>query len=412
MINSQEEFFIIEQIFYGIIDIAIAIAEADFGTIQLLDDTTQHLKIVAQRGFPQYWLNYWEHVSRGEGSYGSALEQGERIIIEDIYHSSLFEGESLDIQLRAGVRAIQSTPLINRDGKVIGMFSTHYKIPHTPNKSLLIVFDILAKHAVDSIEQIKLQKILMKQKEELKEEVSIREEIILMLGHELKNPLTSSKITAQIGKMLIEQEKFEEIKFKKLFDTWVEQIETMEHLIETMLDTTAISEGWFFFNPQEIDLNELLMKITKRFGPLVTYKGTSVVGFWDSYRIEQIVINLITNGIKYGKGNPVNVTLIIVESETLKIIVQDFGIGIAPENRERIFKKFERVNHKSTISGMGLGLYIVNQIVTKLGGNINLDSQLGCGSTFTVTLPLHATLLKTSNNNTTRWSEVPPIKLF
>lgn len=401
MINSQEEFFIIEQIFYGIIDIAIAIAEADFGTIQLLDDTTQHLKIVAQRGFPQYWLNYWEHVSRGEGSYGSALEQGERIIIEDIYHSSLFEGESLDIQLRAGVRAIQSTPLINRDGKVIGMFSTHYKIPHKPNKSLLIVFDILAKHAVDSIEQIKLQKILMKQKEELKEEVSIREEIILMLGHELKNPLTSSKITAQIGKMLIEQEKFEEIKFKKLFDTWVEQIETMEHLIETMLDTTAISEGWFFFNPQEIDLNELLMKITKRFGPLVTYKGTSVVGFWDSYRIEQIVINLITNGIKYGKGNPVNVTLIIVESETLKIIVQDFGIGIAPENREKIFKKFERVNHKSTIRGMGLGLYIVNQIVTKLEGNINLESQLGFGSTFTVTLPLHATLPNTSNNNTT-----------
>ncbi|HAT6979789.1 TPA: GAF domain-containing sensor histidine kinase [Legionella pneumophila] len=397
MINSQEDFFIIEQIFHGIIDIAIAIAEADFGNIQLLDDTTQHLKIVAQRGFPQYWLNYWEHASRGEGSYGSVLEQGERIIIEDIYHSSLFGGESLEIQLRAGVRAIQSTPLINHDGKVIGLISTHYKIPHKPNKSLLIVLDILAKHAVDSIEQIKLQKILLKQKEELKEEVSIREEFILMLGHELKNSLTSSKINAQIGKMLIEQEKFEEIKFKKLFDTCLEQIETIEHLIETMLDTTAISEGWFFFNPQEIDLNELLMKITKRFGPLVTYKGTSVVGFWDSYRIEQIVINLITNGIKYGKGNPVNVALNMVESENLKIIVQDFGIGIAPENREKIFKKFERVDQKSTISGMGLGLYIVNQIVTKLGGNINLDSQLGYGSTFTVTLPLHATLPKISN---------------
>ncbi|HHW4984209.1 TPA: GAF domain-containing sensor histidine kinase [Legionella anisa] len=347
MINSQEDFFIIEQIFHGIIDIAIAIAEADFGNIQLLDDTTQHLKIVAQRGFPQYWLNYWEHASRGEGSYGSVLEQGERIIIEDIYYSSLFGGESLEIQLRAGVRAIQSTPLINHDGKVIGLISTHYKIPHKPNKSLLIVLDILAKHAVDSIEQIKLQKILLKQKEELKEEVSIREEFILMLGHELKNSLTSSKINAQIGKMLIEQEKFEEIKFKKLFDTCLEQIETIEHLIETMLDTTAISEGWFFFNPQEIDLNELLMKITKRFGPLVTYKGTSVVGFWDSYRIEQIVINLITNGIKYGKGNPVNVALNMVESENLKIIVQDFGIGIAPENREKIFKKFERVDQKS-----------------------------------------------------------------
>ncbi|MCE3044221.1 hypothetical protein [Legionella sp. 16cNR16C] len=86
-------------------------------------------------------------------------------------------------------------------------------------------------------------------------------------------------MNAQIGKILIEQGKFEEIKRNKLFDTWLEQIETFENLIESILDTTVISEGFLFFKPQKIDLNELLLKITKRFDNKVSYKGISVVGF-------------------------------------------------------------------------------------------------------------------------------------
>ncbi|WP_262337522.1 sensor histidine kinase [Legionella genomosp. 1] len=250
---------------------------------------------------------------------------------------------------------------------------------------LLIVEPILLRVIDIAIE---MQKTLMKGQKELKEEICIREEAISLLSHELKNSLTCSKMNAQIGKILIEQGKFEEIKRNKLFDTWLEQIETFENLIESILDTTVISEGFLFFKPQKIDLNELLLKITKRFDNKVSYKGISVVGSWDPFRMEQIVTNLITNALKYGKGDPVNVQLLVDKAGTLKIMVQDFGIGIAPENREKIFKKFERVNHQSAVRGLGLGLYIVNQIVTGMGGNISLESEVGIGSTFWVTLPI------------------------
>ncbi|KTD52636.1 Signal transduction histidine-protein kinase BarA [Legionella quinlivanii] len=221
-----------------------------------------------------------------------------------------------------------------------------------------------------------------------KDELCIREESLSLLSHELKNSLACSKMNAQTGKILIEQGKFEEIKRNNLFDTWLEQIETFENLIDSILDTRAISEGFLFFKPQKIDLNKLLLKITKRFDSKVSYKGISMVGFWDPFRIEQIVTNLITNALKYGKGNPVNVQLLADKAGILKIMVQDFGIGIAPEDREKIFKKFERVNHKSAVRGLGLGLYIVNQIVAAMGGDIFLESEVGIGSTFWVTLPI------------------------
>ncbi|AUH74208.1 GAF domain-containing sensor histidine kinase [Legionella sainthelensi] len=397
MIISQEQFFKIEQIFLGIIDIAIAIAKADFGNIQLIDNTTQHLKIVAQRGFPQYWLNYWDKVAKEQGTCRSALEQAGRVVIEDICNSPLFQGESLDIQLRAGVKAVQSTTIVNSTGKIIGKFSIHYKIPHKPNIHSLKVLDILAKHAADAIEHNEMLKKLIKRQEELKQEIDVRDEFISLLGHELRNSLTSSKINAQVCKRSLEQDKFDKIKLNKVFDLWIAQIKTLENISEPILDTTAISEGLFSFNPQEIDINELLMRITQRFSKEVSYNCISVIGYCDPFRIEQIVINLITNGIKYGKGKPIHVELLIEKKENLKIMVKDFGIGIAPENREKIFKKFARVNHKSIQSGLGLGLYIVNQIVTRLKGNINLESQVGIGSTFIVTLPLHIDTIKSRN---------------
>jgi PAS domain S-box-containing protein len=136
-----------------IIDAALAISRADFGNIQLLDKKTGDLNIVAQRGFPDWWVDYWNNVGNAQGSCATALKRGEHVIVEDVEQSPEFAGKpSLEIQLKAGVRACQSTPLIDRSGRPLGVFSTHYRKPHRPDDRTLRLMDLLGRQAADIIE--------------------------------------------------------------------------------------------------------------------------------------------------------------------------------------------------------------------------------------------------------------------
>jgi PAS domain S-box-containing protein len=133
---------------------AVAISHADFGDIQILDPRSGDLHIVAQQGCPSFWLEFWDHVSRGQGTCGTALERGSRVIVEDLEHSAIFANtRALEIQREAGIRAAQSTPLFTRSGEPIGMFSTHYTRPHRPDERTLRLLDLLARQAADIIER-------------------------------------------------------------------------------------------------------------------------------------------------------------------------------------------------------------------------------------------------------------------
>lgn len=153
----------------GVLDAAIALAGADFGNIQLLG-ANGHLKIIVHRGFPDWWVEYWNEVQAGQGVCGSALAQGERVIVEDVAKSPIFVGTpSLDIQLKASIRAVQSTPLRDRSGRLLGMFSTHYRTPHRPEQRTLELLDLLAAHAVALIESAQTGQALQRAREQLVE---------------------------------------------------------------------------------------------------------------------------------------------------------------------------------------------------------------------------------------------------
>ena len=123
------------------------------GNIQLLDDAGR-LRIVAHRGFSAPFLEFFDEVHDGLAACGSALQTRERVIIEDIVGSPVFTGtQALDAMLAAGARAVQSTPLVSRTGKVLGMFSTHYRRPRRPGERELQLLDLLARQAADLIER-------------------------------------------------------------------------------------------------------------------------------------------------------------------------------------------------------------------------------------------------------------------
>ena len=136
------------------VDTAIAVTGADFGTIQFVDPVSSALRIVAQRGFPQWWVDFWNNVPVGQGSCGVSLERRGRVIVENVEQSPIFAVAALEMQLKAGVRAVQSTPLISRSGKPLGMFSTHYRKPQRPDEGTLRILDLLARQAADVIEHV------------------------------------------------------------------------------------------------------------------------------------------------------------------------------------------------------------------------------------------------------------------
>src|SRR5215475_9598028 len=158
----------LERILCEIVDTAIALTGADFGNIQLVDPVSLALRIVAQRGFQQSWVDFWNNLPGGQGSCGVSLKQGERVIVENVEQTPILGGATLEMLLKASVRAVQSTPLVSRSGKPLGMFSTHYRKPQRPDEDTLRLLDLLARQAADIIEHVQGIAMLCESEERLR----------------------------------------------------------------------------------------------------------------------------------------------------------------------------------------------------------------------------------------------------
>jgi PAS domain S-box-containing protein len=149
-----------------IVDAAIALTGADKGNIQLLEPSSGTLTIVASRGFERSFLEFFKRVHKGLAACGTALQTGKRVVIDDVSASPLFAGTpALDVLLSAGVRAVQTTPLVSRSGLLVGMLSTHYCTPHRLADRDLHVLDLLARQAADWIERTSAEKIMRESEE-------------------------------------------------------------------------------------------------------------------------------------------------------------------------------------------------------------------------------------------------------
>jgi two-component sensor histidine kinase len=139
----------------AILDAAIFITRADKGNIQLFDAGANALVIKAQRGFSQPFLDFFRHVHAGSAACGAALGSAERLVVEDVAHSTLLAGTAaLEVLSAAGVRAVQSTPLVSSTGRVLGVVSTHFTAPRQPSEAELRRLDLLARQAGDYLERL------------------------------------------------------------------------------------------------------------------------------------------------------------------------------------------------------------------------------------------------------------------
>jgi len=183
-----------------IVDAAIAITHADMGNIQLLDQQSGCLRIAAYRGFEEPFLNFWNTVAEGQGNCGTAMKNARRSIVEDIAQSDIFVGTpSLKVQLDAGVRAVQSTPLVGHSGTLVGMLSTHWRVPHRPDERDLHMLDLLVLEAVDIIELSRGDEALRVSEEKYRRIVETSGEGIIIGATDGKMAFVNQKMADMLG---------------------------------------------------------------------------------------------------------------------------------------------------------------------------------------------------------------------
>lgn len=231
-------------------------------------------------------------------------------------------------------------------------------------------------------------------REQAEESVATRDMFISVASHELKTPLTPLRLNAQSIVESAHEEPLDRASLLAKARGIERSTKKLEAMIDRLLDVSRISLGRLQLNLEPVDLAELVRGVLADMQAEVRASGSevelsaprSVVGVWDRFRLEQVVTNLLKNALKFGRGRPVRVELETTE-RAAKLRVEDHGTGIHRADLERIFLRFERAVSEQHHGGFGLGLWIAQQIVDRHGGLIEVESELGKGSVFTVTLP-------------------------
>ncbi|ABS25705.1 ATP-binding protein [Anaeromyxobacter sp. Fw109-5] len=233
--------------------------------------------------------------------------------------------------------------------------------------------------------------------ERAEEAVRARDEFLAVASHELKTPLTPLRIRIHALERLVARDELASVPREKLVQLLCgaeEQVLRVVGLVDDLLDATRISARRLKLRPEPMDLVASVRAVVERHATELAEARCAVHvdapdearGVWDRLRVEQVITNLLLNAAKYAPGTRVDVR---VRSDGARacVAVHDGGAGISPEDQERIFLPFERAARYLEVSGFGLGLFIVRQIVEAHGGRVTLASAPGQGTTFTIELP-------------------------
>ncbi|WP_437499708.1 AAA family ATPase [Sorangium sp. So ce1099] len=282
--------------------------------------------------------------------------------------------------------AYLNAPLVTR-GRCLGVLSlvrTAATPPYLLADAALV--EELARRAAMALDNARLYR-------EAQRAIQLREEFLSVASHELRTPLTPLKLKlGQLRKKVAAE--VADRSLERIVAGSLVQVERLATLIDSLLEVAQVARSGLELELDEVDLAALIRGVADELGEplsragcrLELDAGRPVRCRVDRLRVAQVLRSLLNNAIKFGKGRPIEVS-VAARGDTVRIVVRDHGVGIAPDDLERIFMRFERAVSSRSYGGLGLGLYIAHEIVRAHGGTIQVSSAPGEGACFTVDLP-------------------------
>ena len=366
------------------------LSEGVIGSVLLLDEEGQHLLTGAAPNLPEAFSRAIHGASIGPsaGSCGTAAYRGELVVAEDIQTDPLWS-EYRDLATSHGLRACWSSPIFSKDFKVLGTFAMYCRDVRRPNASDVQLLIDAAGAAALAIQHVRVRESLAKA-------VEVRDAFLSAASHELRTPLTPLKMQAQLLTRMVAEggPQVKSYELEALVQGVSRQVSKLLKVSEDLLTVARIGGGELTLKRRTCDLAAIVREVSTRhcedaekaLCPLQVHADAPVIGEWDCAQIERVVINLLTNAMKFGAGKPIEISVTSQEGSA-SLQVKDAGIGIATEDQGKLFKRFERVAPLMHFGGLGLGLYISREIVNAHGGTIEVESALTQGACFVVTLP-------------------------
>jgi signal transduction histidine kinase len=367
----------LETLLNQIVDAAQELTESEEASLLLYDPQTNHLYFQAATGFLED-EDKQTAVPADNSIAGWIFTHREPLLLEDAKSDPRFFRE-IDVLTDFKTRSILGVPLITKD-KTLGVIEVVNKLVNTFQETDIRLLQSLAAQAAIAIENSRLFQ---------------QNDIVAEMVHELRTPLTALTAAAH----LMQRSELEDDQREKLFRTISGEVKRLNEMATGFLDLARLESGRMRFVREPIQLEGLIRESLEIIRPQAEAESIALKTKFDRglppvngdrNRLKQLILNLLTNAIKYNRpGGRVRVLLHRQGDEVL-MRVEDTGRGIPPESLPKIFDRFYRVpDQEAGIVGTGLGLTIAKRIAETHQGTIEMESKLGEGSTFTLRLPAY-----------------------
>lgn len=343
----------------------LAIQEiADWCRIEVLNEKGKLETVALKQDTPEHFPDFDSRL---------IIDSGKSLLQTHLKHEELGECSLIVVPLTIHARTLGTLTLLYKQSR------------HKYDEGHLKTAEELGRRAAMALENSVLYDLSQKA-------IEVRNDFLSIASHELNTPMTSLKLQLQMVQRILESKDSNAMnRFPLSIGNSLRQVDRMIGLINVLLDVSKIQSGKFHFAFAKTTVSEIVQEVLERNKEVFSLSGCELyvsnipdmLVTWDKMRIEQVIVNLLMNAVKYAPGR---IELNVSEGvETVDIEVRDYGKGIEKEKIRNIFDRFTRATCDS-IAGMGLGLYIVKQIVDGHEGVIKVNSS-DQGSSFIISLP-------------------------
>jgi len=381
---------------------AIKMSELRMASEQRYRHLAEAIPQIVWRALPDGLFEYWNHRwydytganrSMPPESAWTFLHPDDREKCQQLWQGVLRDGTLFQVECRL-LRADgtyrwhlrRALPERGKSGEIVAWLGTDTDIDDRKRaddeRSALLVRERVARFEAEAAQKRAAQLYV-----EAREAVRARDEFLTVAAHELRTPLTSLRLQVQRTARLEDAPDAARLTLRS--------VERLCRLADQLLDVSRMAGGQMALTFERADVLGVVQETAARLREEAERNGCDirvhssgpVQADCDPLRMEQVVENLLTNAIKYGRGKPIEIS-VVANGRCASVTVRDHGIGIRTEEQARIFERFARAVSVRKYGGLGLGLFISRQIAEAHGGSIRVSSVPGSGATFSVEFPL------------------------